>query len=506
MMVLRNTVLAALAVFWVMALGASAQAGEHAFDLVLAGGRVIDPETGLDGVRNVGIRAGQIAEISERELAGAEVIDVSGNIVAPGFIDIHTHSPTQLGQYHQIMDGTTTALELEAGSYPTEKYGESIRGAPLINFGTSAGYINIRARQKMGIELPHMASSPMPINALGVWTAIKTLFTEPREAFEEKADADERAAMRAMLEGAVEGGALGIGLALDYISEGVDAEELRMIFDVAAAHDTIIFVHIRRGINGDPAGLYEVLNLARTTGASLHICHIQHNAMRNTDLFLAEIAKARAEGLDVTTEILPYNAGSATISSAVFNRNWQEVFDITYSDVAWAATGERFTKETWEERKSSQPNGQVIHHYVKEDWTRRALAEPGVMIVTDLLPMVSEDKKVAPHNAAFTKILARYVRETPLLDMKTALAKMTLLPARRLENIAPAFKRKGRLQVGADADITVFNPDTVLDNASYANPYQTASGIALVVVNGVPVVRQGKLVEGVYPGREITAR
>lgn len=207
--------------------------------------------------------------------------------------------------------------------------------------------------------------------------------------------------------------------------------------------------------------------------------------------------------MDVTTEVMPYNAGSALISSAVFNRNWQEVFGITYSDVEWAATGERFTKETWEERRVSQPQGQVIHHYVKEEWTRKALLEPGVIIVSDLLPMQSKDEKVAPHNAAFTKVLARYVRDEPILTLKTALSKMTLLPAQRLEKIAPAFKQKGRIQIGADADITIFNPDTIKDNATYSNPYQTADGIAYVIVNGTIIVRAGQLVSDTYPGREI---
>ena len=203
--------------------------------------------------------------------------------------------------------------------------------------------------------------------------------------------------------------------------------------------------------------------------------------------------------------MLPYNAGSALISSAVFSRDWQTIFNITYEDVEWAATGERFNKAMWEDYHANRPDGQVIHHYLKEEWTQRAVREPGVIIVSDLLAMESKEKKVAPHNGAFSKILARYVREAELLDLQEALAKMTLLPAQRLERFAPAFSRKGRLQEGMDADITVFNPATVLDNATYKDPYREASGIYHVIVNGQPVIQDGELVENAFPGRRLVA-
>ena len=148
----------------------------------------------------------------------------------------------------------------------------------------------------------------------------------------------------------------------------------------------------------------------------------------------------------------------------------------------------------------------MIHHYVDEAWTRRALAEPGVIVVSDLLPMLDEQSKVAPHNGAFSRVLGRYVREAQLIDLNTALAKMTLLPARRLEQIAPEFRRKGRLQVGADADITVFDPATVIDRATYQNPFQPSAGIVHVIVNGIPVVRDGELLPDVHPGQALFGR
>jgi N-acyl-D-aspartate/D-glutamate deacylase len=472
------------------------------YDLVINSGRVIDPESGLDAERNVGIIEGRIAVISTEALTGRESVDATGLVVAPGFIDLHTHSPTPLGQHYQLHDGVTTALELEAGAYPIGDFAVAIRGNAPIHYGASIGFGSIRIETKMGIRQSHLLSnSPKPIGFKGYWTAIRSVFTEPDEAFVERATPAERERMREMLNEGLDAGGLGIGVPLDYFSEAVDQEELRMVFEVAGERQVPLFIHVRRGINGDPAGLREALQLAKETQAPLHICHLSHNAMRNTALFLAEIRAARADGVDVTSEVLPYNAGSALISSAVFGRDWRTIFDIDYADVEWAATGERFDDAMWNDYRKKYPEGQVIHHYVDEAWTRTALEEPGVIVVSDLLPMITQQSKVAPHNGSFSRILGRYVREEAILDLADALAKMTLLPARRLEKAFPAFRKKGRVQVGADADLAIFDPDRILDRATYENPYQTAIGIEHVIVDGKVVIRDGFRDPEVNPGQ-----
>lgn len=494
-------------VFFLALLSLVASASDY--DLAIVGGRVIDPETGLDAVRHIGINGGAIVELHDEPISGRTTIDAAGLVVAPGFIDLHTHSPTPLGQYYQAFDGVTTALELEAGHYPVRDYGAAISAEPLIHYGASAGHVMARLLEKNGLGGGSPLSQPAPVNLKGWWTALKYMLFDFETALEpaltEEADDEELARLRERLEESLDVGALGIGLPLDYFSTAIQARELAMLFDVAAARDAPLFIHVRRGIDGDPAGLREVLALARETGASVHICHITHNAMSQLDLFLAEIRAARAAGVDVTTELLPYNAGSAAIGSAVFGRDWQTVFNITYEDVQWAATGERFNQAMFEEYRRKYPDGQVIHHYLKEEWTRRALVEPGVIVVSDLLPMVSREAKVSPHNGAFSKVLARYVREAGLLTLPEALARMTLLPAQRLEGIAPAFSKKGRLQPGMDADITIFDPATIRDNATYLAPYREATGIVHVIVAGTPIIREGTLVEGVYPGERMLA-
>ena len=470
-------------------------------------GRVIDPETGLDAIAHVGIRDGRVVTIAEQPLRAPLTIDATGLVVSPGFIDLHTHSPTPLGQYFQAFDGVTTALELEAGYYPVREYGGAIAAQPLINYGASAGHAMARILEKDGLRMSDAQRMPMPVGLKGWWTALKFVFSDVQTAlaasFEGVATADELQALQARLDESLDAGALGIGLPLDYFSAAIGDAEMRMLFSTAAERGAPVFVHIRRGIDGDIAGLHEVIDLAREYGAPVHVCHITHNAVSNLDGFLQAIRAARGSGVDITTEVLPYNAGSALISSAVFGRDWQTIFNISYEDVQWAETGEWFTREMWEDYYRNRPDGAVIHHYLEEEWTRRAVQEPGVIIVSDLVAMVSRDKKVAPHNGAFSKVLARYVREHGLLDLATALGKMTLLPARRLETYAPSFRRKGRLQPGADADITIFDPDTILDNATYMDPFREATGIEYLLVNGELVIAGGELVPGSYPGRRL---
>ncbi len=464
------------------------------YDLVLSGGRVIDPESGLDDIRSIGIRDDRIIKISEQVLHGKVTIDASGLVVAPGFIDLHTHSPTPLGFRYQALDGVTTSLELEAGAYPISEFGQLLKQGSPLNYGASTGHAMIRVKAKSGKEYT---------NALDTRAGIT--FSSPE--FSEPASQKELFEINRLLEDGLRQGGLGIGLLLDYLSEAVDARELRVVFEVAAKHDAPVFVHIRRGLSGETAGLIEVIELAKITGTAIHVCHLSHSAMKGIYEFLDIIQQARADGVDVSSEVLPYNAGTTTIAAAVFGRDWQSIFDITYEDIEWAATGERFNKSMWEEYREKHPSGMVIHHYLTEEWTQAAVAAEGIMVVTDGTPAITKSVLIPPQGVgSFSKVLGRYVREARILDLPTALAKMSLLPAQRLQKIAPVFARKGRLQQGADADITVFDPATIIDNATYLNPYQASTGVVHVLVNGKLIVQDGIFIEESKPGRLLTGR
>ena len=473
---------------------ASFAASTSEFDLVVHNGRVIDPESGLDATRNIGIRAGRIAAISTDTLTGVQSIDASNLVVAPGFIDIHSHTPTPFGQDLNALDGVTTQLDTEAGAYPNYLYGDAIQNRPRLNFGASVGYYAIRMKVIEGRDQPYFFYKDK-------------LATMKGPAWQQVATAEQIEEMRSHLaEGLAQGG-LGIGLLLDYMTDAVSEAELEMIFEVASQHHVPVFTHVRRGMPGDPAGLEEILALAEQYKTGVFICHITHNAMQGVGDWLKRIDATRAKGIPVATETLSYLAGGTSISADVFRkRDWQAIFNISYEDVQWVETGEWLTKERWDYFAKNRPSGAVNHHYVKEEWLVTALQWPDMMISTDALPAFSRAQFSNPNiSGTFSLVLGDYVRDKQVLTLSDALAKMSLKQAQWLEPFAPDFRYKGRIQAGMDADIVVFNANTVDAVADYGTPYEPSAGIEWVIVNGEVAVANGALT-AVGAGRRLTTQ
>jgi N-acyl-D-aspartate/D-glutamate deacylase len=465
----------------------------QALDLAIMGGRVIDPETNTDQIMNVGVQDGRIVALTTDSLEADRVIDAEGRVVAPGFIDIHSHTPTPFGIQLNILDGITTALDTEAGAYPVYEYGDAIKDNALLNFGASVGHYAARIQVIEGKYQPYFFHQ-------GKLAGMSS------PAFEQPATAEQIEEIRQHLNQGIKQGGLGIGLLLDYMRDAVTDKELRMIFEVAADHDVPVFTHVRRNLPGDPSGLNEVLALAKTTGAAVFICHITHNAMGSVGDWLKTIDQARADGVRVTTETLSYLAGGTSISADVFRkRDWQAIFDITYEDVQWVATGEWLTQKSWNHYATTEPTGAVNHHYVKEPWLHTALRWPDMMISTDALPAFKPEQFSNPNIAGtFSLVLGRYVREQGILTLSDALSRMSLKQAQWLEPFAPAFKRKGRIQLGMDADIVIFDPNTVAAGADYGKPYEAPSGIHWVIVNGQIAVVNGTIQSDIAAGQRLT--
>ena len=471
--------------------------GQTTFDIVLQGGRVMDPETEFDAIRNVGIINGKILEISDAELQGDEVIDVTGLVVAPGFIDLHVHGMTNKAHAYQVRDGVTTALELEGGKPFLRHWLASKTGHSIVNFGASAPHGNLRALAMT--QYNHYLKQAEDIIAkegLESPQYTKLMLNIGRSGYQSLSDEDlER--MAVAIDKAILDGALGIGVPVGYYP-GATAGEILKVYEQAAKWQLPVYSHTR-GF-GMP-GIHEAIANATVTGAPLHIVHANSLSLSEIQVTLDMVAAAQENNLDVTTEVYPYTAASTGLGTAIFDEGWQDMLGISYGDLQWEATGERLTETTFNQYR--EEGGTVIIHMMKPEWIVKGIQDPRTMIGSDGMPYAPG---AHPRTAGtFSRVLGRYVREQEVISLMAALKKMTIMPAKRLEQVAPMMRQKGRIQVGADADITVFDPDSVIDRADFKR-LEYSEGIEFVLVNGIIVVKEGENQEGVYPGKPIIGK
>jgi len=444
------------------------------YDRVLLGGHVMDPASGLDAVRNIGVRDGHIAIITTQAIHGRDTVDARGLVVAPGFIDLHAHGQTPETYRFYSLDGVTTALELELGTADVAAWYRERSAGNRINYGVSIGHIKVR------MAVMHDSGTVMPVSGGAYRAATPAQIGEIAQRIE-----------IGLREGAVD-----IGAGFPY-TPAATRDELLAVFRVAARTKTPVHVHIRPGV----AGLKEVLSLASETHAPLHVVHINSSGLAETPVLLEMISDARAHGQDVTTEAYPYAAGMTEIQSATIQDIYRSAPDTQLAELEWTPTGERLNRESFE--RLTKVGGPVVVHTNTEQMVTVALTSPLTIIASDAY---WQNGTGHPRTTGtFARVLGRYVREAHALSLMEAIRKMTLMPAQRLEARVPAMRQKGRLRVGADADITIFDPATVVDRSTYREPSLAPVGIQHVLVNGVSVVANGRAVEGVAPGKAIRA-
>jgi N-acyl-D-aspartate/D-glutamate deacylase len=427
------------------------------------------------------VQDGRIAAISERPLEGRTVLDARGHVVAPGFIDLHAHGQDAENYRLFALDGVTTALEMEIGTEDVARWYAERSGKVLINHGVTVGHPRVRM-QLYGDKGELLPTGP---------------------AAHTGASREQIAELRARLRAGLDEGALGVGFGLQYTPAATRWEVLEMFREAAAARAPA-FVHVRSYGANEPGGsveaFMEVIAAAAITGAPLHIVHLNSMSLTETPKTLQIVAEARARSLDVTTEAYPYSAGLTEIKSALLDQ-YENAPDSVLAKLQWPITGERLNRESF--RRYRQQGGVVVMHLNTPEMEALALGSSLTAVASDggLRNGIGHPRTAG----TYARVLGHYVRERRLLTLQEAIRKMTLLPAQRLEQRAPMFRNKGRIRVGADADITVFDPNTVADRSTYAQPGLPAVGFRHVLVNGTPVVRDGQIVNGVLPGRAARA-
>lgn len=449
---------------------------QQSHDIVIRSGRVLDPESGLDAVRNVGITGKRITALSSQPLRGKLEIDASGLVVTPGFIDLHSHGQTPENYGYKAMDGVTTALELEVGVASVNEWYAAREGKSLVNFGATVGHIPVRM---------------VVMKDTGTWL--------PRDAAVNlTATAEQQKVIENMLDAGLTQGALGMGLGIAY-TPTAPPEEILSLFFLAAKFKRPMFIHMRAG--NVIASLQEVITNAAVTGASVHVVHLNSSALARTPLALTVIEGARARGLDITTEAYPYNASMTDIASAIYD-DWERQPPDYFATFLWPATGERLTRESF--ARYRKQGGFVIQFGNTEEMVRAAISHRLVMIASD---GILDNGKGHPRAAGtFARVLGKYSREEKALTLMDAVRKSSLMPAQRLESVSAQMRQKGRIRVGSDADIAVFDAARVIDKATFQNAAQYSDGFRYVMVEGVFVVREGKLQEGIAPGKGIKGK
>lgn len=483
------------------------------YDLVIRGGRVVDPASSLDAVSDVGLVGSRVAFVGPG-LDGRQVLDATDCVVAPGFVDLHSHAQSLAGHRLQALDGVTTSLELEAGVARVDlAYASAAAAGRPLNYGFSASWAASRMQVLAGVT------------PTGEVSAMLAHLGDP--GWQRGTDASEQAQVLELIRGDLAAGALGIGVIVGY-APGTPPEEYSQVAALAAEVGRPTYTHARDLVDFTPEALIdggeELVRAAAETGAHMHYCHVNSTSLRAVDRVLALVGRARSEGSTITTEAYPYGAGSTGIGAAFLAPERLSERGLTAMDLVYAPTGERVADDRrLRELREQDPGGLCLVHFFDEEDPHdlevllRSLVFEDACIASDAMPLTWQgapqpDAWPLPPGAfshprtagTFAKSFRRLVSERAAVDIAGFVRRSSVLPAQVLAAATGGVVQKGTLSTGADGDVVVFDPKTFCDRATYGL-LTPSVGVRHLLVHGHPVVRDGELQLDARPGRAVRA-
>jgi N-acyl-D-glutamate deacylase len=506
----------------IIATAISPQVFAETYDVVINNGRVMDPETNFDGVRNVGIKDGKIVVITKDAIKGKETINAKGHVVAPGFIEGHQHATDPFSRKVFLRDGLTTQMDFEAGAGDIAKWYAEAEGKTQSNYGMVVLATLARVSVLDGPEIAALGNDMGGLFAHTVGAAAKKAQQEGRKPGWSSTlpNKEQMTQIMGYVDEGLRQGALGVGIPVGYMTTGVTQYELYKYQELASKYGRISNGHVRfagvRPPTEGQLGVQEMLANAMVLDAPFMAVHLNSNMDWEYTIPMVNDAREK-RGAKVWGEVYPYTAGSTIASTDVLTESSMAQMGITYSDVA-NLDGTRWDKAMYEDVRKNDPGRAVIIYTNPEEAVAKWMAMPGVVVVSDGMAVQDaegnyypwdspyEGKSVHPRTAGTRAKVLRMVREDKNMSLMEAISKMSYLHAKYFDELGgiSQFRTKGRVQVGADADIVVFNPDTVTDNSTY-EPGKGAlpsTGIPYVLVNGVVVVKDS-VVQKVFPGKPI---
>jgi len=438
------------------------------YDLLIKNGQIIDPIKGVIKA-NIGINKGKIVDINTNDIKAKKTINAEGNFVAPGFIDIHMHEDEvftagKMETFESLLKmGVTSSLGGNCGTNfeIIDNYFSNIKEKDLpINFASLIGYTSLR--EKAGVNNRYR-----PVNK------------------------EELKKIKKYLEKAMNNGALGLSCGLEYTPGAATSAIMEMGEVLSKYPGSLLAAHFRFDADRSLESIAEMIIIARETGVKFQISHIGScTSFGYTEMALDMINFAYKSNVNVMADVYPYDAFSTSIGSAVFDKGCFEKWKVGPEAILVAEgkyKGKRCNQKIFKDLRDNYPDTRVVGFVMDEDDIEKAIKHPLVMISSDAHLKNGEGH---PRSAGtFPKIIKEYVKKKNSITLKEAINKMSYMPAKRL-----GLGEKGRIKEGFDADIIIFNYDSISDNSSYENPTKSPSGIKNVLINGKEAIREGNIV------------